>query len=71
VSAKYTEAISRRSVALSQKIPGMKVNVTVALAESVILRASIKPITVPFKLWSAYELIQLTKRLTASNHQLA
>jgi hypothetical protein len=34
----------------------------VALAESLCLRAAIKPATFPFKLWAAYKLVLLTKR---------
>jgi hypothetical protein len=34
---------------------------TVALAESLCLRAAIKPATFPFKLWAAYKLVLLTK----------
>lgn len=35
---------------------------TVSLAESLCLRAAIKPATFPFKLWAAYKLTLLTKR---------
>ncbi len=35
---------------------------TVSLAESLCLRAAIKPATFPFKLWAAYKLTLLMKR---------
>lgn len=35
---------------------------TVSLAESLCLRAAIKPATFPFKLWAAYKLTVLMKR---------
>ena len=34
---------------------------TVALAESISLRACIKPITFPFKLWASWKLVLATK----------
>ena len=35
-----------------------------SLVESSAIRAAIKPVTLPLKLWLSYELVMLTKRLT-------
>ena len=42
---------------------------TVALAESITLRACIKPITFPFKLWASWKLVLASK--TASHGHMA
>jgi len=36
--------------------------VTLALAESISLRAVIKPLTFPFKIWASYKLVLAMKR---------
>ncbi len=36
---------------------------TVSLAESLCLRASIKPLTFPFKIWASYKLVRFGKEL--------
>lgn len=38
---------------------------TVGLAESLCLRATIKPVTFPFKLWASYMLTLQLKKLTS------
>jgi hypothetical protein len=35
---------------------------TVSLAESLCLRAAIKPLTFPFKLWASYQIVILMKK---------
>jgi len=35
---------------------------TVSLAESLCLRAAIKPLTFPFKLWASYQVVILMKK---------
>lgn len=35
---------------------------TTSLAESICVRASIKPATFPFKIWASYKFVQMTKR---------
>ena len=35
--------------------------VTLALAESIALRAAIKPVTFPFKIWASYTLVLASK----------
>jgi hypothetical protein len=36
--------------------------VTLALAESISLRAAIKPLTFPFKIWASYKLLVLAMK---------
>lgn len=44
--------------------PGVEpARLTVSLAESLCLRASIKPLTFPFKIWASYKLVLFGKRL--------
>lgn len=46
------------------RAPGVDpARLTVSLAESLCLRASIKPLTFPFKIWASYKLVLFGKRL--------
>lgn len=48
-----------------KKVPGVRNDtgrLTVSLAESIALRACIKPATFPFKIWASYQILMLTKR---------
>lgn len=49
--------------------PGGAERLTVSLAESLCLRATIKPITFPFKLWAAYKLTLLAKGVNGGDAQ--
>lgn len=52
-----------------RKAPGGAERLTVSLAESLCLRATIKPITFPFKLWAAYKLTLLAKGVNGGDSQ--
>ncbi|EFN57085.1 hypothetical protein CHLNCDRAFT_143862 [Chlorella variabilis] len=52
-----------RKLSWLRKVPGADpARLTVSLAESLCLRATIKPLTFPFKLWAAYKLTVVSKQ---------
>ncbi|CAG9463973.1 unnamed protein product [Pedinophyceae sp. YPF-701] len=53
---------------LLQRLPVMRrdtARATLSLAESIVFRGTIKPVSMPFKLWASYELTRATKRALA------
>lgn len=51
------------------RLPGDPQRASVALAESIGIRAVIKPVTFPFKIWASYKLTVVLKRVTQASRQ--
>lgn len=67
--AAYSAALAQATRAVARmpwlsRAPGVDpARLTVSLAESLCLRASIKPLTFPFKIWASYKLVLFGKEL--------
>lgn len=63
-AAAYQAALTRASarVAAAPWLPGDPGRLTVSLAESIVVRAALKPATFVFKLWATYQVVAAVAR---------
>lgn len=67
----YNAAMAQATARVRQLswLRGDPARLTVSLAESMMLRGAIKPLTLPFKIWASYEILIAGKWLTAGVQQ--